>query len=39
MDDNDIPGLRLDWGILSDALGALSLSVLFLAVLALPHML
>lgn len=39
MDDRDDPTPTLDWGILSDALGALSLGVLFLAALALPHLL
>lgn len=39
MDDHDDPTPNLDWELLSDALGALSLGVLFLAALALPHLL
>ena len=38
MDDQDDLTPTLDWEILSDALGALSLGVLFLAALALPHL-
>ena len=39
MDDQDDQMPSLDWGILSDAMGALSLTVLFLTALALPHLL
>ena len=38
MDDHDDLTPNLDWELLSDALGALSLGVLFLAALALPHL-
>lgn len=38
MDDQDDLTPTLDWGLLSDALGALSLGVLFVAALALPHL-
>ena len=38
MDDHDDLTPSLDWELLSDALGALSLGVLFLAALALPHL-
>ena len=37
MDDQDDLTPNLDWEILSDAVGAFSLGVLFLAALALPH--
>ena len=39
MDQDDDLNPTLGWGLLSDALGALSLGVLFLAALALPHLL
>ena len=39
MDDRDDHTPTLDWEILSDAMGALALAVLFLAALALPHLL
>jgi len=39
MDDQDDLTPTLGWGLVSDALGALSLGVLFLAALALPHLL
>jgi hypothetical protein len=38
MDDQDDLTPTFGWGLLSDALGALSLGVLFLAALALPHL-
>jgi hypothetical protein len=38
MDDQDDLAPTLGWEILSDALGALSLGVLFVAALALPHL-
>lgn len=38
MDDHDDLMPTLDWELLSDALGAFSLGVLFLAALALPHL-
>lgn len=39
MDNQDDLAPTLDWGLLSDVLGGMSLGVLFLAVLALPHLL
>lgn len=39
MDHRDDPGTLLGWELLSDALGALSLGVLLLGALALPHLL
>ena len=36
IDDDTIPGI--DWEILSDALAGMALGVLFLAALALPHL-
>jgi hypothetical protein len=39
MDDRDDLTPTLDWEILSDVLGAFALGVLFLAALALPHLL
>jgi hypothetical protein len=38
MDDQDDLAPTLDWGLLADALGALSLGILFVAALALPHL-
>ncbi len=38
MDDRHDLTPRLDWGIVSDTLGALSLAVLFVAALAAPHL-
>ena len=38
MDHHDDLAPIFDWDLLSDALGAASLGVLFLAALALPHL-
>ena len=38
MDDQDDLTPTLDWEILSDAIGAICLGVLFMAALALPHL-
>ena len=38
MDGHDAHDAMFDWDLLSDAVGALSLGVLFLGALALPHL-